>query len=157
MAVYDVPYMERTRDYYRAQGYTTNYVWAHHADTPFTALKKSMTESRVGVITTSMPDTVNGRANRQVYATPSVPIPESMYTDELSWHKAVTHTDDVNSFLPLEQLMVLEDEGGIGCVAPRFYSVPTEYSQRNTWDDDAPEILQRCREDRVDVAILVPL
>jgi len=80
-----------------------------------------------------------------------------LYTDELAWHKAVTHTDDVNSFLPLEQLMVLEDEGGIGCVAPRFHSVPTEYSQHNTRINDAPEILERCREDQVDLAILVPL
>ena len=31
---YDVPYMQRTRDYYRAQGYDKDYEWAYHADTP---------------------------------------------------------------------------------------------------------------------------
>ncbi len=154
---YDVPYMQRTRDYYRAQGYTEDYVWPHHDDTPFSPLSKPLSECRVAVITTAMPDTEIGRAHRQVYSSLSAPIPKSMYTDELSWDKAHTHTDDVNSFLPLEQLMVLEDEGGIGCVASRFHSVPTEYSQRNTRINDAPEILERCREDQVDLAILVPL
>ncbi|MDD9891611.1 MAG: hypothetical protein OXU66_06465 [Gammaproteobacteria bacterium] len=155
--IYDVPYMERTRDYYRAQGYTTDYVWAHNSETPFTPLLKPMHASRAGVVTTAMPDTEIGRAHRKVYSTLVAPIPGSMYTKELSWHQAVTHTDDVNSFIPLEQLLVLVDEGGIGSLAPRFHSVPTEYSQRNTMENDAPEILERLREDEVDVAILVPL
>ena len=155
--VYDVPYMERTRDYYRAQGYSTDYQWAYNTETPFTALSKPMNESRVGVVTTAMPDTETGRTHRHVYSTLVTPIPASMYTEELSWHQAVTHTDDVNSFIPLEQLLVLVDEGGIGSLAPRFHSVPTEYSQRNTIENDAPEILERLREEEVDVAILVPL
>ena len=58
--VYDVPYMERTRNYYRAQGYSTDYVWAHNTHTPFASLTKPMSESRVGVVTTSMPDTAIG-------------------------------------------------------------------------------------------------
>ncbi|GIT23582.1 MAG: hypothetical protein CM1200mP40_32640 [Gammaproteobacteria bacterium] len=155
--IYDVPYMERTRDYYRAQGYSTDYVWAHNTDTPFAPLTKPISESRVGIVTTSMPDTVIGRTQRRIYSTLVPPIPQSMYTKDLSWHKAVTHTDDVNSYLPLKQLMVLEDEGGIGSLAPRFHSVPTEYSQRGTIENDAPEILRRLHEDEVDVAILVPL
>ncbi len=154
---YDVPYMQRTRDYYRAQGYTEDYLWAHYDDTPFSPLSKPLSECRVAVITTAMPDTEQGRSHRQVYSSLAVPIPESMYTEELSWDKAYTHTDDVASFLPLQQLVILEDEGGIGSVAPRFHSVPTEYSQQNTKLNDAPEILERCREDQVDVAILVPL
>ncbi len=155
--VYDVPYMQRTRDYYRAQGYEKDYVWAHNSETPFTPLARPLSECKVGVIVTAMPDTESGRAHRKVYASLSSPIPESMYTAELSWHQTVTHTDDVGSFLPLRQLSVLVDEGGIGSVAHRFYSVPTEYSQRNTRKNDAPEILERCREDEVDIAILVPL
>ena len=155
--IFDVPYMERTRDYYRAQGYDKDYVWAHNTQTPFTPLPKPLSECTVGLIVTAMPDTEAGRANRLVYSTLSTPIPESMYTDELSWHKSMTHTDDVGSFLPIKQLMVLVDEGGIGGIAKRFQSVPTEYSQRNTTENDAPEILERCREDNIDIAILVPL
>jgi D-proline reductase (dithiol) PrdB len=154
---YDVPYMERTRDYYRAQGYSTDYQWAHHDTTPFTTLPKPLSECRLAVITTAMPDTEIGRAQRQVYSPLSMPIPESMYTKELSWDKRATHTEDVASFLPLEQLLIVEEEGGIGSIAPRFHSVATDYSQRNTTKHDAPAILERCHEDQVDVALLVPL
>lgn len=157
VTAYDVPYMERTRRFYRAQGYDKDYQWAQHDEVPFTALSKPLNQSRIAVITTSMPDTDAGRARRQVYSTESQPIPESMYTDELSWHKAMTHTRDVASFLPLKQLQALKADGLIGSIAPRFFSVPTEYSQSNTIENDAPEILAMCQQDEVDVAILVPL
>ena len=100
----DVPYMKRTRDFYRAQGYTNDYQWAHYDDAPFSPLEKPLSDCRVAVVTTAMPDSEAGRARRQVHSCPSSPVPESMYTDELSWHKTVTHTDDVGSFLPLQQL-----------------------------------------------------
>lgn len=157
MTAYDVPYMERTRNFYRAQGYSSDYQWAHYDTVPFTALRKPLEKSRVAVITTAMPDTETGRDQRQVYSSKSQPIPQSLYTDELSWHKAMTHTKDVASFLPLQQLEALHADGIIGEVAPNFYSAPTEYSQRNTLEKDAPEILALCQQDEVDVAILVPL
>lgn len=153
----DVPYMERTRDFYRAQGYTKDYQWAHYDDVPFSRLEKPLSECKVAVVTTAMPDTVLGRAQRQVHSCASLPIPNSMYTDELSWHKTMTHTNDVASFLPLTQLKRCKEKGLIGELADRFHSIPTEYSQRNTLENDAPEILARCQQDNVDVAILVPL
>ena len=48
-------------------------------------------------------------------------------------------------------------QGRIGSLAPRCHGVPTEYSQRRTTEEDAPEVLRLCREDGVDAAILVPL
>jgi D-proline reductase (dithiol) PrdB len=55
------------------------------------------------------------------------------------------------------QLKLCEKEGLIGELGDRFHCIPTEYSQRNTLENDAPEILARCQHDAVDVAILVPL
>ena len=153
----DVPYMERTRDFYRAQGYSKDYQWAHYDEAPFSRLQKPLRECRVAVVTTAMPDSEIGRRQRQVHSCPSLPVPDSMYTDELSWHKTMTHTDDVASFLPLKQLKRCQDEDLIGELSERFHSIPTEYSQRNTVENDAPEILARCQQDEVDVAILVPL
>ena len=153
----DVPYMERTRNFYRAQGYTIDYQWALYDDVPFTLLQKPLSKCKVAVVTTAMPDSETGRAQRQVHSCASLPIPSSMYTDELSWHKTMTHTNDVASFLPLKQLKRCEDEGLISELGNRFHSIPTEYSQRNTRVNDAPEILARCQHDAVDVAILVPL
>lgn len=156
--VYDVPYMRRTRDYYRAQGYDRDYRWAKlEGPIPFQELRKSLTESTLAVITTAMPDTEQGRAERGVYSTAISPLPESMYTEELSWDKKATHTKDVGSFLPLQQLQTLVEAGRLGGLAPRFHSVPTTYSQRATRDEDAPAILERCIADEVDVALLVPL
>ena len=42
-----IPYMERTREYYAAIGYTTPYRWAHYVDAPFQPMKKPLGESRV--------------------------------------------------------------------------------------------------------------
>ncbi len=154
---YDVGYMARTREFYRAQGYTNDYQWAHYEQRPFTPLPRPLERCMLGVITTAMPDTEQGRSNREVYALKSDPIPASMYTAELSWDKGATHTDDVGSFLPLEALNAACSEGWIGATSPRFYTLPTEYSKRRTLEKDAPEILRRCREDAVDIALLVPL
>lgn len=154
---YDVPYMERTRDFYRAQGYESDYQWARHDHTPFQSISKALSESRLALITTSMPDTPDGRSHRAVYSTPVDPIPESLYTAELSWHHGITHTDDVGSFLPINQINKKVAEGKVGNLAPEFYSLPTEYSQRNTLHKDGPGILRKCQDSNVDLAILIPL
>lgn len=154
---YDVQYMERTRDFYRAQGYSSDYKWANHADTPFQPLKRPLGDSKIAVISTAMPDTELGRRQRAVYTTPTDPIPDSLYTAELSWHHGMTHTDDVASFLPIAALNKLINAGILGSMASKFISLPTEYSQRNTLQKDGPEILEYCQKEHVDVAILVPL
>src|SRR3979490_2189823 len=41
-------------------------------------------------------------------------------------------------------------------VAPRFCGAPTNRSHRVNIETDAPEILARCLEDKVDAAVLVP-
>ncbi len=82
------------------------------------------------------------------------PVPARMYTNHLFWDKKATHTDDVDSFLPLHRLAEYAEEGRIGSVSPRFYGVPTDYSQNRTINQDAPQILEWCREDGVDVVLL---
>ena len=41
-----IPYMQRTRDYYPALGYTTPYRWAHYVEAPFTPLRSRWPQSR---------------------------------------------------------------------------------------------------------------
>jgi hypothetical protein len=79
-----------------------------------------------------------------------------MFTDDLSWDKQATHTDDPESFLPINTLTALAEDGKIGQLNHRFFGVPTEYSQRRT-GLDAATIGEWCAEDQVDVALLVPL
>ncbi|MBL8376509.1 MAG: hypothetical protein JNM79_01410 [Burkholderiales bacterium] len=155
-------YIDRTREYYAAQGYEKPYAWARHADAPFAPLPKPLSQCKVGVITTAMPwraPDATGRTDesRALWSGASDPPPARLYTQNLSWHKEATHTDDVDSFLPLNHLHAAARAGRIGGVAARFHGVPTDYSQRRTQEIDAPEILKRLREDAADIALLVPL
>ncbi len=158
-----VSYIDRTREFYAAQGYEKPYRWAHHASVPFTALTKPLAESRVTVVTTASPfvglDADEGapRGTKQVWSGETAVTPDRLYTDDLAWDKEATHTNDVESFVPLASLRAFATEGRIGSLAKRFHGVPTDYSQRRTLEVDAPEILARCREDAVDIALLIPL
>ena len=158
-----VSYIDRTREFYAAQGYDKPYVWARNTDVPFAKLAKPLAESRVVLITTASPwrddKPVDGvlRGSKQVWSGSTHTLPERLFTDDLAWDKEATHTRDVESFLPIRRLQELATHGRIGSVAPRFHGVPTDYSQRRTIEQDAPELLARCREDLADVALLVPL
>jgi len=156
---HEVGYMERTRAWYRALGYDRDYVWARYDDVPFAPLAKPLAECTVALVTTATPFAADGSpaVPKQVLSKPVDPPPERLFTDDLSWDKKATHTDDPESFLPITALESLARDGRIGAAAPRFHTVPTEYSQRRTVEEDAPEVLRRCREDAVDVALLVPL
>ena len=158
-----VSYIDRTREYYGALGYERPYRWARFREVPFAPLSKPLAECRATLVTTASPHLGQRardgvlRGGKQVWSGPSAEPPERLYTDDLAWDKEATHTDDVESFLPLRQLAARAAEGRIGSLAARFHGVPTDYSQRRTREQDAPEVLRRCREDEVDVALLVPL
>jgi hypothetical protein len=158
-----VSYIDRTREFYAAQGYDRPYRWAHFDEVPFTAPTKPLSTSRVGLVTTASdwhqrePEDGVLRGAKPVWSGPTASPPERLYTDDLAWDKQATHTDDVDSFLPIRPLEALVAQGRVGSLSPRFYGVPTDYSQRRTMDDDAPEVLRLCREDQVDVVLLSPL
>jgi hypothetical protein len=154
-----VSYIDRTREFYAAQGYENPYRWAHFEDVPFAPLPKPLSECRVGLVTTASPVREPGAAlgPKSVWSGPTDEPPKRLFTDDLAWDKEATHTDDVESFLPIRRLRELAERGRIAGLAARFHGVPTDYSQRRTQEQDAPEILRRCREDGVDVALLIPL
>ena len=157
-----VSYIDKSREYYLAQGFGNPYRWAYNADAPFTPLKKPLAECRIGLVTTAtlpiesdLPP--EDRPPKVSYAAPLRPVPDRLYTMDLSWDKEATHTDDLDSFFPAHRLDEVAAAGRIASVSPRFYGVPTEYSQRRTNEVDAPAVLESCREDGVDAAILVAL
>jgi hypothetical protein len=85
------------------------------------------------------------------------PPPKKLFTDNVAWDKESTHTNDPDSFLPIEAAFGLVGEGALVGLTRHFHGVPTEYSQRKTIAEDAPEILARVRKDGADAAILCPL
>ena len=68
-----------------------------------------------------------------------------------------TTLDDVNSYFPVTRLQELTDAGRIGSLAPTAYGVYNAYSQIKTTDTDSPKVLQGCRDEGVDIALLVPV
>ena len=148
-----VSYIDKSREYYAAQGYIQPYRWATHSGAPFTPLAKPLEDSRVALVTTTR---LSADGDLSPYAAPASPQPQAMHTENLSWHKTATTTDDLGSFLPLDHLASLADDGLIGEASPRFAGIPTVYSQRRTmsW---AATVLDTLRADDVDLAVLIPL
>lgn len=161
-----VRYIDRTRDYYLGQGYEKPYAWAHHEDAPFTPLSKPLSESRVAIVSTSDiaihgADGKRDRSNEfsvgNVYSLPSDTPLDLLYSRQEHYDQHATTLDDVNAYYPVARLSELVERGRIGSLAPRFHGVYTGYSQRKTMEVDAPEVLNRLREDDVDLAIMTPV
>ena len=157
MAGQPVDYMARTRRYYEAQGFEKPYVWAQFDDVPFSVLDKPLSEATLTLITTSALHRRTTTDAREVASGSSIDPPDQLYADDLSWARNETHLDDRGSYFPIDDLKALVADGRIGALADRFHCAPTEYSHRRTLESDAPEILERCRADATDIALLVPL
>ncbi len=161
-----VRYIDKTRDYYLELGYETPYRWAHFEDAPFTPPKKPLAESRLALISTSEIAVRTWEDQRSalekgeignVYSMPSDTPVGDLYSRSLSFDKYATTLDDVNAFFPITRLHELAAAGRVGEIAPNAFGVYNAYSQRKTREADAPEVLRRCREDQVDVALLMPV
>jgi len=162
-----VPYMQRTRDYYTAIGYTTPYRWAHYVDAPFQPLEKPLAQSRVTIVTTAAKydptkgdqgpgAAYNGSAKfYQVYAG-DTSKQHDLRISHIGYDRKHTTATDSGTWFPLPQLLKAAAGGRVGEVAPRFFGAPTNRSHRVTIDVDAPDILARCQADKVDVAVIVP-
>src|SRR5438093_2371797 len=167
--VLDLPirYIDRSRAYYLALGYDNPYRWAHHDDAPFAALNKPLTRCRVALITTAAPflpgagdqglwAPYNAAAKfTEVYSMPIEPPPD-LRISHLGYDRTHTSAKDINTYFPLERIKETTSDGRIGELNSRLYAVPTLRSQRLTTERDAPQILELCREDAIDAAILVP-
>jgi hypothetical protein len=162
-----VRYMQRTRDWYLALGYNNPYVWAHYLDAPFQPLAKPLANSRVTLITTAAPyqpdkgpqgpgAPYNAAAKfYQVYSG-DLSQEHDLRISHVGIDRKHTSMEDSATWFPVAALRRAAAAGRIGGLARRFHGAPTNRSQRHTLDIDCPEILQRCREDGVDVALLLP-
>jgi len=166
---FDAPisYMQRTRDYYSAIGYTVPYRWAHYVDVPFSILSKPLRQARVAIVTTAAPyqpdkgdqgpgAPYNGGAKfYQVYSG-DTSRDQDLRISHIGYDRVHTTAEDSGTWFPLPALRRAAAAGRIGAVAPRFHGAPTNRSHRVTVETDAPEILRRVREDAADTVVLVP-
>ncbi len=162
-----VRYIDRTRDYYRSQGYQEPYKWAHFEDVPIVRLKKPLADCTVALVSTSDVAVREEEGGVQkgheatlvgnVYSIPSDTPEDRLYSHSEHYDRNATHLDDVNAYFPITRLHELAVQGKIGRVAARTHGVYTAYSHRKTLTIDAPEVLKRCREDGVDAVVLTPV
>ena len=152
-----VRYIDKSREYYAAQGYARPYRWAHYDDVPFTRVRQPLAAATVGVVTTAMPDDSYRGAERRLASGDLSNPPERLDTGDLFWDRDATHTDDRESYFPHAALTAAVARGRLGRLGPRFFCVPTIYSARQTIEHDAPAVVSAFIEDAVDVALLVPL
>jgi hypothetical protein len=160
-----VRYIDKTRDYYLAQGYEKPYVWAHFDDVPFSPLAKPLAESRVALVSTSeigfkdvehQDPTHEGRIG-SVYSIPADTPVERLCSHARAYDRYATTLEDVDAFFPITRLHEMAAAGRIGEVAPSCHGVYNMYSQRRTSEVDAPEVLRRCQDEAVDVVVLTPV
>jgi len=90
----------------------------------------------------------------KVYSMPITSSPD-LRIAHLGYDRKHTSAEDINSYFPLQRLKEAAADGRMGELSSRFYAVPTLRSQRLTTERDAPQILEICREDRIDAAVLV--
>jgi hypothetical protein len=161
-----IPYMLRTREYYKAIGYDP-YRWAHYRDVPFTPLRRPLAESRVTLITTAAPydpakgDQGPGAAYNsgakfyQVYSGDTA-AEHDLRVSHIAYDRKHSPATDAHAWFPLHALRAAAEAGRIGELTPRFHGAPTNRSHRHTVEVDCPEILSRCLQDGAEVAVLVP-
>ena len=161
-----IPYMQRTRDYYQALGYGAPYEWAHCSEVPFQPLGKPLSGSRITVITTAAPfqpgqgdqgpGTYNAAVKFYKVYSGDTARDHDLRISHVAIDRKHTTSDDQGSYFPLAALRESVACGRIGLLAPRFHGAPTNRSHRVTLTIDGPEILARCKAEKVDAAILLP-
>jgi D-proline reductase (dithiol) PrdB len=168
-AIHDtpIPYLQRIRTYYEALGYGTPYEWAHYAEVPFHPLDKPLSKCHLTVITTAAPyqsnkgdqgpgAPYNAAAKFYTVYSGDAAKDHDLRISHVAIDREHTTAEDPATYFPLTALRQSAACGRIGSVAPRFHGLPTNRSHRATLEVDCPEIVARCKTDRVDIAILVP-
>jgi hypothetical protein len=162
-----VRYIERTRSYYLGLGYENPYVWAHYGDVPFSPLQKPLAQSVLGLITTAVPYDPNKGDQSQgapynAAAKFYQPYQQSLNKDidlriaHVGVDRQNANMEDSNCWFPLDAAKRAVIAGRVRALAPNFYGLPTNRSQRHTLEVDAPIILEMLKADGVDVAVLIP-
>ena len=162
-----IPYLERTRSYYAALGFGAPYEWAHYTQAPFHRLEKPLSRCRFTIITTAAPfqpgkgdqgpgAPYNGAAKFFTVYSGDTAKDHDLRISHIAIDRQHTSAADPATYFPLEELRRRAARGDIAPLAARFHGLPTNRSHRVTLETDCPEIVERCRADQVDAAILVP-
>ncbi|MFZ5833948.1 MAG: glycine/sarcosine/betaine reductase selenoprotein B family protein [Pseudomonadota bacterium] len=158
-----IEYMRMTRELYESLGHQP-YGWLQ-ADTPppFTALKKPLSQCRVGMVSTSGAYVVGQRAYHYKDDTSIRAIAKSTPTDQIHFSHITENylpdpRRDPNCVFPIDTLRTLEAEGFVGEVAADLFScMGGIYSQRRVREELIPVLAENFARQNVDAVLLVPM
>ena len=162
---------------WQVRGYSAEGSWVYD-DGPFTPLRKSLSESRLALLASSGhfveghdPEPFGAKNMTEEEAIERIddflkaaPTLSTIPIDTPRERLRVRHGGydiraaqfDPNVVFPLERLRELEREGAIGELAPEAYSFVGAASQLRLLKQVGPEWVALLKEQRVEVALLVP-
>ena len=158
-----INYIEVIRERYQKLGYSA-YQWFRAAEPPpFVPLNKPLSESRVGLLSTSGAYRL-GQCAYHYKDDTSLRLIPSDTPDDLIRFSHITENylksprKDPNCILPLSQLRQLTANGTIGSVAEEAVTcMGGIYSQRRVREELAPAMLDAYRAQNIDAAFLIPM
>ena len=158
-----IEYIANITDRYNSLGYKP-YRWYHAEEPPaFTPLKKPLSESKVGLISTSGAYVVGQIAYFYKDDTSIREIPKDTPTAQIHFSHITENyltnpRKDPNCIFPIDALREAEQDGTIGELAPNLFScMGGVYSQRRVREETIPELRARFQAQAVDTVLLVPM
>jgi D-proline reductase (dithiol) PrdB len=157
-----IKYIEQTRVFFAAQGFPP-YVWTVNDTAPFTPFKNKLEECRVALLSAGGMYIIDQQLpfNPEKNDLTLREIPKDIDVKQLAIsHNNYDHTDadlDINCVFPIERFRELEAEGYIGELADFSFTIMGRIFRRTALQNEmVPLILQRLKDERVDVFFLVP-
>lgn len=158
-----VEYMKAITERYNKLGYTP-YKWYEADQTPpFVPLKKPLSESRIGVLSTSGAYAVGQVAyyykdDASTRTIPKNTPKEKIHFSHITENYLENPRRDPACMVPTDALRKLEDENVIGEVAEDVFScMGGIYSQRRVREELAPALLEAYQKQNVDAVFLIPM
>ena len=156
-------YIEKTKQDYAKLGYEA-YQWFQAEGLPaFAHLKKPLSESKLGLISTAGTYVKGQKAFFTKDDTSIRRISSGASVDEIRFahimqNYLVEARKDPCTVFPLEALRILENEGVIGELAPEFLScMGGIYSRSRVRDELIPSLENAVSDQQLDLLFLIPL
>ncbi|MEM7407150.1 MAG: hypothetical protein AAF458_17760 [Pseudomonadota bacterium] len=164
-----VKYIEKTRAYYRNEGYTRDYAWASNETAALTPLPKPLKDCRLGLVSTASlvplgehgedleTPRIMGSNKLEVFDLPTDWPAGRVRSASEDHDRFQSDMSDLGAYLPKDMLAQIAEEGLIGGFADTVWRILPNYSKRKITNVDAPEILARARAAGVDAMVLTPV
>ena len=156
-------YIRQTRENYAKLGFEPYDWYAADSPPPFTPVKKPLSQSRLGLISTAG-TYVHGQVayyykdDTSIRAIPrQTPVADLRFAHIMENHLVEARQDPCTVF-PIEALAQLREEGFIGDLAENYFpSMGGIYSRKRVMTELIPALDEAVTKEELDLLLLVPL